>query len=325
MLLLALLLALALPGPLPPVTASAATTPQWGVYTGPGRTGVLGAERFSRSTGVDVTHVLDFLPDDSWDHLTGADWLIDAYRGSGYQLELSVPMLPRAGVSTMAACANGAYDAKWATVARKLEAAGLDHTIVRPGWEANGDWYAWSARDRPADYIGCFRRLVSAMRAEAPGLRFSWTVASGWTKTDATLIYPGDRYVDVVGADVYDVNWLAYPPAAGTSAAQARALANATTLNASRGLLFWSAFSRTHAKPFAIPEWGMTWRADGHGGGDNPEFARLVLDFVDDPVNAVAYASYFDNPDSAVLKHNITAADTRFPQSRAVVVSHAAG
>jgi hypothetical protein len=65
----------------------------------------------------------------------------------------------------------------------------------------------------------------------------------------AQAYYPGDRYVDVVGDDLYDIG----------------------------GKVEWAAAEKLYAahpsKPFAFPEWGL-W------GIDDPQFVRRMAGFV---------------------------------------------
>ena len=67
----------------------------------------------------------------------------------------------------------------------------------------------------------------------------------------ATNFYPGDRYVDVVGNDMYTSNGV-------YSAAKNEAL---------------YAFARAHGKPYALPEFGLA-------GGDFPDFIRYICGFI---------------------------------------------
>ena len=67
----------------------------------------------------------------------------------------------------------------------------------------------------------------------------------------ATRFYPGDRYVDVVGNDMYTSNGV-------YSAQKNEAL---------------YAFARAHGKPFALPEFGLN-------GGDFPDFIRYICRFI---------------------------------------------
>ena len=52
---------------------------------------------------------------------------------------------------SVSACASGAYDANHREVARRLSANGVGDAEIRLGWEANGDWFPWTAAGKPAD------------------------------------------------------------------------------------------------------------------------------------------------------------------------------
>jgi glycosyl hydrolase family 26 len=300
------------------VAATAAQPLQLGVYTHPGAKGVAGARAFADWSGAPVSRVLDFLPSTSWLEMTRNAWLLTPYTGTGYQLELSVPMLPDSAGVSLAGCAAGDYDGYWTSIATSVVAAGLPTTAIRPGWEMNGAWYRWTAVGRAAEYAGCWRRLVTAMRS-VPGQRFTFTFNPnvGDNPMSAETAYPGDAYVDDVSVDVYDTSWNSYPTPSGMSTDDARASAWNYLLKGSHGLRFWAGFAASHGKPLAVGEWGITWRSDGHGGGDDADFVDRFFDWASDPANNVRYLNYFNCADSATLRHDLMRADTTFPRSAA--------
>lgn len=67
----------------------------------------------------------------------------------------------------------------------------------------------------------------------------------------ATNFYPGDRYVDVVGNDMYS---------------------STGVFSAEKNEVLY-AFAHAHGKPYALPEFGLT-------GGDFPEFIRYICSFI---------------------------------------------
>jgi hypothetical protein len=71
----------------------------------------------------------------------------------------------------------------------------------------------------------------------------------------------------------------------------------------------------SHGKPMSIPEWGVTIRDDGHGGGDEPRYITAIADFIADPANNVAYEAYF-NFSEAGNEHDLWDDDS-FPLSSA--------
>jgi hypothetical protein len=93
--------------------------------------------------------------------------------------------------------------------------------------------------------------------AENPAtkLRIIWNPLAGGRPVipanAPTRFYPGDRYVDVVGNDMYD--------STGVFSAEKN-----------EGLY---RFSRRHGKPYALPEWGLVRI-------DDPKFVRYVCNFL---------------------------------------------
>lgn len=294
---------------------------QLGAYAGPAMKNVHGTRAFGRHFRAPVRRVLDFLPQTSWLDMTRIGWVVTPYATGltpDQQLELSVPLLPDRGGASLAGCAAGDYDAHWRSIATSLVRGGLPDTIVRPGWEMNGTWYKWSAVGRTTEYIGCFRRLVTSMRSVA-GQRFTFAFCSGLGlhAMPAEQAYPGDAYVDYISVDLYDQSWAWYPARSGVSPAVAQTRAWNDLKSGNHGLDFWSAFAKAHRKPMGIGEWGLSWRSDGHGGGDNPAFIDRMFDYITDPANGVTSATYFNSPDSPTYKHDIMRADSVFPLASA--------
>ncbi len=299
--------------------ATATTTPpalQLGVYTNPGAKNVAGAAAFSTWSGARIGRALEFLSHTSWLDMTRIGWVLTPYTGSGYQLELSVPMVTDDPGTSLAACASGAYDATWRSIATSLVGAQLADTEIRPGWEMNGSWFRWSASGRTGEYKSCFQHLVTAMRS-VPGQRLTFTFSPGVgaNAVPAELAYPGDAYVDTVSLDIYDLSWAWYPVPAGMTTATAQTKAWTSLKSGDHGLDFWTAFAAAHAKPLGISEWGLTWRSDGHGGGDDPAFVDRMFDWATDPANNVRYLNYFNSPDSAAVKHDLMGPASVFPQA----------
>lgn len=292
-----------------------APLPAAGLYAGPAAKNPAGADAFDQLTGQRTTHLVDFTPTTSWSQIEGQSWLLGAYAQQSRTLEYSVPVVPDIAGASLAGCAKGEYDVHWTTLATNLVAAKLGGTVVRPGWEFNGNWYRWSAAAAPADFASCFRHVVTSMRAVA-GQRFTftWNVAVQRQQFPAELAWPGDDYVDVVGVDVYDQSWAWYQPGV-TPTAVARDKTWNDLYRGDHGLLFWRDFAVAHGKRLALPEWGLNQMPNGRGGGDNATFVDRIFDFVEDPANRVAYATYFNNLSSAV-DHRLTG-DTVFPSGLA--------
>jgi glycosyl hydrolase family 26 len=272
------------------------SVPRLGLYAGPGARGVAAANDFERTTKAPLGQLLDFGSADDWAGVTGPTWLLDPHKTSGLRLEYSLPTFPHDKGNSLVDCADGRYDGHWTQLASNLVAAGLATTIVRPGWEFNGDWYDWSAKDQVTQYVGCFRQIVNTMRATSGArFQFDWNPNLGTGKLPAEQAYPGDAYVDYVGVDAYDTSsWN-------------------KLYRGDHGLRFWSRFAGRHHKPLAIPEWGVV--GGGGGRGDDPSYIDHMVSFMTDARNHVAYEQYFDVT-SSVARHDIDPG-TPFPQSRA--------
>ena len=97
------------------------------------------------------------------------------------------------------------------------------------------------------DYAAAFRHIVDAFRARGvTNVAFVWTMM-GWTfnprsERDAGSYYPGDAYVDIVGADGY--NW--YPMKSGSTWTSFRAIFRDS-----------NAFAIAHDKPWMVVEFGV--------------------------------------------------------------------
>lgn len=302
----------------------------YGAYVGPAAKGVLALPAWQDFAGGHTTYALDYAAADNWDNVTGPDWSLSPWWGSGRRLIYSVPLFPHQADDTaaesgksLARCAAGDYDEHWAQLGRNLVSHRLPTTIVRPGWEFDASWYVWAAHARQQDYVECFRNVVSSMRGvDGQRFQFLWNPTVGLHQFPAELAYPGDDYTDFVGVDVYDTSWAAgtYPYPAGATAAQRAAISASvwnTTLTGPQGLNYWAAFASKHGKRLAIPEWGLSDRADGHGGGDDVTFVEGMLGFIRDARNDVAFAMYFDADTAAGERHRISPADTRFPKAAA--------
>ena len=135
----------------------------------------------------------------------------------------AIPMLPQfdtedatsttAGNPTLTAGAAGDYNQYWEQLAQNLVDRGLGDTTLRIGWEFNGNWFRWSAYLDPTDWVEYWRNIVNTMRAVSPALKFDYSVALGSTYANpfsTTLtasqpgVYPGDQYVDIISASMYD-------------------------------------------------------------------------------------------------------------------------
>lgn len=218
-------------------------------------------------------------------------------------LDLSGPTSgPGAGEPvSLAQGAAGEYDAYFRGLGNTLVSEGLSRALLRPGWEFNGDWFTSRASSDPPNWVAFWQRIVRILRS-VPGANFGfvWNPSLGPSGgTDATTVYPGDKYVDYIGVDVYDGSHLpnTYPIAPGTDPVQVAAIQEQVwqdvIYGGPQGLAFWEDFSVRHGKGLVLPEWGTLIKFDGSGGADNPGFiANMYRYLVDNP--NVVLAAYFD-------------------------------
>jgi hypothetical protein len=222
----------------------------------------------------------------TWNDIIDPSWLYQPWKGSPVTLAIGVPMLPEdvAGVSIQA-CANGSYNSYWQQFGTNLTAYGLGKSIIRLGWEFNGNWYIWKASN-PTAWVKCWQQIVTSARTTAPGLQWDWNVNRGVSSglADPTQAYPGNAYVNTIGVDSYDM-W----PAATTSANWNQ------QLNGTQGLNYWLAFAIAHGKKLAVPEWGNDTTSSA-GGGDDPAYVTDMYQFFQANAANLAYESNFQGP-----------------------------
>jgi hypothetical protein len=272
-----------------------------GVYTGPA--GVSSHDSFSTWLGRDATYAVDFADDSqTWDNIANySDWLMDPWSTwtkakPGRQLVVSLPMLNQASNGKLADGANGAYDQYFTTFAQEMVSKGLNNSVIRLGWEANGNWYPWSADPDPTTttdtdtWKNYYRRIVRVMKT-VPGQNFKFDLSynlgtSGTTNTFENM-YPGDDVVDIVGLDAYD-----YMYKNTTSPPEDRWN---NLLYQPMGLNEFQAFASAHNKPMSIPEWGLWPKETGDGGGDNPYYIDRMAEWIKTNQGKVAYQSYFNH------------------------------
>lgn len=269
-----------------------------GAYVGAGDpTGINSLGEF---LGRNLTWALDYLANNDWDKIANPIWWLQQWSGWNYRMIWSVPILINASTN-LSIGATGQYNQYFKQLAENLVNYNYTNSVIRPGWEMNGDWYIWSAANDPSGYVEYWKQIVITMRS-VPGNNFTfvWNPNIGEQSIAPDLIYPGDEYVDFVGVDVYDAQWANYP-----GPEQSWQI----LLTENYGLNWLSNFSKIHNKPIIIPEWGL-WNngittSDPNnevGGGDDPYYIEQMANwFVE---NNVVCGSYFDYED-AILQTSL--------------------
>ena len=251
-----------------------------------------GIAKFASTTGTHPTLATDFLDgSDGWAQMDSGNGM-GGWKNTGYRVVLGVPIIPGTSGGSLAQGATGAYNQYFATLAQNLVAGGVGNSILRLGWEFNGNWFPWSVANNTdaANYAAYWRQIVNTMRA-VPGqsFQFVWNPNVGSSSSwNLALAYPGSAYVDYIGSDVYDEYW-------GTPQTPQNSWNNA--LNQSWGLAWLANFATSEGRPIAIPEWSDAILNDGHGLGDDPYFIDQFANWI--ASNNVAFTDIFSYNDSA--------------------------
>lgn len=249
------------------------------------------ATKFGQDRGAANDVIAVFPTRDSWNSLLNGWWMDDQRIPADFKgtLNVGMPMWPQDG--NLATAARGGYNEQWKSFARML-AKKYPNAYVRPGWEMNlPGWYYAATPATKDQWIAAWRHAVTAMRAEAPGLRMVWNPNEGRGQTgtpDAAMFWPGDAYVDIVGIDAYDW-WPRYTTDANI----------ARHRDGEYGWNHWLNFAKAHGKKFAVPEWGVA-PANGASGGDNPKYIAFVYDFLEKNAAHIAFETYFQESDSYI-------------------------
>ncbi|MCK9897132.1 glycoside hydrolase family 26 protein [Frankia sp. AgB32] len=251
----------------------------------------------TRGSLCDLAHV--YVARDSWGSIVQPSFAEQNFAGWPGRLLISVPLFPENSGSSLAACAAGDYDAYWRTFGTTLNSTGRQNSIIRLGWQANGNWFQWSAYNA-ANYVDCWRRAATAIRATAnPDPVLDWTINAHYSQLppshNPTDLYPGDAYVDSIGIDAYDH----YPPSPDLPSFNSQA-------NAVGGITWLYNFARAHGKQFGIGEWGVAPGSDGNGGGDSADYIQWMHDWMAARAGqGFLYEAYFNNCDPGNVGSNL--------------------
>jgi hypothetical protein len=109
-------------------------------------------------------------------------------------------------VSRLEAIARGDYDEPFRTFAASAREAG-DLTLLRFGFEMNGDWFAWGGQ--PEAFIRAWRHVHDLFASErCTNVKWVWApnAISGPNTPENGIekYWPGDAFVDVIGLDGYN-------------------------------------------------------------------------------------------------------------------------
>jgi hypothetical protein len=267
-----------------------------GVYHGAGNTSAV--TQFEQRLGRKVELAHDYLDKRSWHRMTNVSWMTKLWTNAGFsgRMVFTVPMIPDTG-GTLKNGAAGNYNKHFRLLARRLVAHGQGTATLRLGPEFNGRWFKWTmvVPNGGKLYARFWREIVTTMRS-VPGanFKFDWAVNAGsaWVNNgrrqlSAAKAYPGNRYVDFIGMDVYDQSWAVHRKSATKRWNE--------FVNQKDGLNWHVNFAAARHKPMSIPEWGLVKRLDDHGGGDNPYFIAQMHKWIQR--HQIAYHLYFESTD----------------------------
>jgi hypothetical protein len=227
----------------------------------------------------------------SWATMTMPTWPVDMFKDFPGKLLMSMPLYPE-GIGNNQDCKNGAYDADWKQFGQFMVDRDRASAIIRLGWGWNDNDHPWKADADPSDWIACFQRVVTAIRATAPDIQIDWSfnpvgppeIRAG----DPYTAYPGDDYVDFIGLEEFDM----YPAVHDDATWEQKC-------NGASGLCHLAEFARAHGKKVGIAEWGIA-TCGGDPGGDNPFFVRKVFETFARYTDLMGYEAYFVDGDAEV-------------------------
>ena len=109
------------------------------------------------------------------------------------------------------AFASGQNDAVLTGIVNAWAQQGYTNLVFRPGWEMNllGPGYAGSDAKSQADWVSAFQHVYTVLHQAAAtdgvSVQVVWNPGvTNYSNAEATTnLYPGDAYVDAIGADAY--------------------------------------------------------------------------------------------------------------------------
>jgi hypothetical protein len=242
-----------------------------------------------------------------WDGIVNPAWPVDMMRDFKGQLLLSLPLYPEGGGFNNQDCAAGMYDSEWRKLGTFLVARSRGESILRLGWGWNDLEHEWRAGADPADWITCYRRAVTAIRATGPKLKYEWSFNPPGSPEimpgDPYAGYPGDEYVDFVSFEAFDE----YPPVRNETEWKAQCTKPG-------GLCTLFDFARLHGKLVGMGEWGVA-ACGGNPGGDNPFFVQRMVRAFSDNRALMEYEAYFE--ESGDVCSVISTSSTKVPLAAA--------
>jgi hypothetical protein len=270
-----------------------------GAWAGGGEASTTRVEGFGRWRGTPVDAATVYPDARTWQSIRDSNWHVSTYTGFDGVLAYGLPLLPEEEEGDFAGVLSGAHDDVYESVARDLVDNGRGRSIVRIGWEANGDWFPWNATAADAaEYVAAYRHVVGVLRRNAPELVIDFDLGCGTSLRGQTdrldalnLLYPGDDAVDLVGCDFYD--W--HNTRSTDEASWQTSIRPADAI----GIADVADFARAHGKGLTYPEWGLASTAE-QGVGDNPFFVEKMRSFFEANSDILVLEGYFSEPETSL-------------------------
>jgi len=198
-----------------------------------------------------------------WDD-PNRNYCMTAYKGFTGSIDVGPGFLN--GSETYAQAAAGSVDARWKAQLQAYQAnwGSIDTLYLRPAHEMNGNWFGWSIRNSSdaENFKKAWVRYYNLVQSElvSKGRKVKMVMGYNWDSKGISIdsYWPGDQYVDVVGADYYDADYTTGSPKCYSTPAQWDNLQKQSNRAGMMGPNAWLAFSKEHGKPFSFPEWGMS-------------------------------------------------------------------
>lgn len=260
--------------------------------------------------GSAVTVVTRYFGKRSWEHLissTGADPVPGALNVIGF------PMLPDTHRGELARCAAGGFDSQIRQVGEAMVRRGWSDAVIRLGWEANrvardrrgrgSGGFAWAAEGDGSTFVGCWQRWVDVLDETGGSFQWAWNMANdGNYPGPVTDLYPGDDYVDMIGANFFD----RCPPVSDKASFDEK-LDKLDEHGGPAGPRAWRDFAREHGKPYILPEWGVggSQTVCRLPGLDNPKFIALMHGFFSEAPDEIGFECYFGGRENSTGTHEL--------------------
>ncbi len=237
--------------------------------------------------------------DNPWQFTSYYNWGAWVAESTNHQVVLAEDLIPTSlennsnPLTWEQSCAAGNYNSYATTLGDNLVAEGGANTIIRLGVEANGTWeddFVGTTTQEQNAWAQCFDQEVSAMRAVPNNhFLFVWNPNICTQNLPLNEWYPGNAYVDIIGADAYNLDcgtsktvsqegWTAYSTDSSSNSPNNPNFPSLANIES---------FAVANGKPFALPEWGLD-----NGYPDDATYVTNIANIVRN--TNTSFQAYFD-------------------------------